>query len=67
MQYESKGGEYVAFEEGWWTAIRDSDLGGIHSGGEREVRPGHVKIDPRRGSDRDVPRSVVDLPERGDS
>ena len=32
-----------------------------------ESRPGHVKIDPRCGSDRGVSRSVVDLPERGDS
>ena len=30
-------------------------------------RPGHVKIDPRRGLDRGASRSVVDLPERGDS
>ena len=30
-------------------------------------RPGHVKIDPRCGSDLGASRSVVDLPERGDS
>ena len=32
-----------------------------------ESRSGHVKIDPRCASDRGVSRSVVDLPERGDS